>query len=396
MSAELRKGYKQTEAGVIPEDWEVNFLSNLTTTYSGGTPSTARSDFYGGEIPWITSGDLNQNEIQQVSGRITPLGLKSSAARMVDKDTPLIALYGATAGVVSISRIEASINQAVLAIVPTGADGLFLVNWLRHSKDKLLSTYVQGGQPNLSGAIVRRFVLPLPPLPEQRAIASALADVDALLASLEALLTKKRQLKQAAMQELLTGKARLDGFGGEWETISVGELASRKWVYLSRGKVISKIDINRAPGSYPIYSSSVKNNGLFGNYGEYMFDEDLISWSVDGGGDFFFRPKHKFSLTNVCGYMRVEKSEIDTLFLTYQLQMLHSSKIFDYQIKSHPSVVKKEYVVELPSLTEQKAIVSILSEMDAELDALAERVTKTRQLKQGMMQELLTGRTRLV
>ena len=94
--------------------------------------------------------------------------------------------------------------------------------------------------------------------------------------------------------------------------------------------------------------------------------------------------------------MRVEKSEIDTLFLTYQLQMLHSSKIFDYQIKSHPSVVKKEYVVELPSLTEQKAIVSILSEMDAELDALAERVTKTRQLKQGMMQELLTGRTRLV
>jgi type I restriction enzyme S subunit len=261
----------------------------------------------------------------------------------------------------------------------------------------LLANYVT--QTSIAHLPREKFIevpIPLPPLPEQRAIAEALSDVDALLGGLDRLIAKKRDLKQAAMQQLLTGQTRLPSFHGDWEVKSVAELEKLKAVRLSRGKVISKKDIENNRGEFPIYSSSVINGGLFGCYGEYMFDEELITWSVDGGGDFFHRPKHKFSVTNVCGFIRVDTSQISYRFLSLQFQLLHSSKCFDYQSKAHPSVVRKEYQVRLPPLPEQTAIAAVLSDMDAELAALEVRRDKTRALKQGMMQELLTGRIRLV
>lgn len=236
----------------------------------------------------------------------------------------------------------------------------------------------------------------LPPLPEQSAIATALSDVDALLAAQDALIAKKRAIKQGAMQELLTGKRRLPAFGGRWEVKKIPELERQNAIRLSRGQVISKKDIDNTPGDFPIYSSSIHNNGLFGRYGDFMFDEELITWSVDGGGNFFYRPKHRFSVTNVCGVMRADVSRISYQFLAAHLQLLHSRKSFDYQSKAHPSVVRKEYELRLPSLAEQAAIAAVLSDMDAEITVLETQRAKTAQLKQGMMQALLTGRIRLV
>jgi type I restriction enzyme S subunit len=167
-------------------------------------------------------------------------------------------------------------------------------------------------------------------------------------------------------------------------------------VKLSRGNVISKKDIDSMPGDFPIYSSSIHDNGLFGCYGKFMLNEELITWSIDGGGNFFHRKKHKFSVTNVCGFMQVDTSQIDYRFMAAELQLLHSRKVFDYQSKAHPSIVRKEFMVQLPGLTEQVAIAGVLSDMDAELSAIEARRDKTRNLKQGMMQELLTGKTRLI
>ena len=250
--------------------------------------------------------------------------------------------------------------------------------------------------PSLNQAILGRVQIPYAPFPEQRAIAAALSDMDALLDGLARLIAKKRDLKQAAMQQLLTGQTRLPGFHGKWEVRTVAELEQLKLVKLARGQVISKKDIENTLGDYPIYSSSIHNDGLFGRYGMFMFNEELITWSVDGGGNFFHRPVHNFSVTNVCGYMRVDTSRISYRFFAAELQLLHSRKSFDYQSKAHPSVVRKEYQVQLPCLREQTAIATVLSDMDAELSALEARRDKTRNLKQAMMQELLTGRTRLV
>ena len=260
-----------------------------------------------------------------------------------------------------------------------------------------LAQFLSGsGVPTLNRNDVHQHLVARPSPPEQCAIAEALSDVDGLLAALAALIAKKRAIKQAAMQQLLTGKTRLPGFGGTWGTISLGELERRGDVRLFRGKVISQRDIDWLPGDYPIYSSSIHSNGLFGSYGEYMFDEELITWSVDGGGHFFHRPKHRFSVTNVCGYLRIRTSSIDYRYLAYQLQNLHSQMVFDYTVKAHPSVIRGAYRVALPQPSEQHAIATILSDMDTEIAALERRRDKTRAIKQSMMQQLLTGRVRLV
>jgi len=197
--------------------------------------------------------------------------------------------------------------------------------------------------------------------------------------------------------ELRCGFKRTDAgvIPEEWEALSIRELEAKKALRLFRGLVISKKDMAREPGDYPVYSSSVHNNGLFGRYGRYMFDEELITWSIDGGGNFFYRPKHRFSVTNVCGYMRVDSSTLDCRFTSYQLQHLHGRQAFDYTLKAHPSVIRGIYVVPLPPLPEQRVIAGALEDVDAVLGALTQLIAKKRDLKQAAMQQLLTGQTRL-
>lgn len=203
------KGTKPSELGKIPEDWEVGAIGGSCRTYSGGTPSTSNKNFYGGGIKWITSSDLNQGVIHDVAGRITDAGLNGSSAKLVEAHTLLIALYGATAGVCAITRISAAINQAVLAIVPAEHNSEYLFYWFTRHKEVIIETYTQGGQPNLSGDIVRSIKLAFPPVNEQTAIATILSDMDAEIQALEQRLGKTRQIKQGMMQELLTGKTRL-------------------------------------------------------------------------------------------------------------------------------------------------------------------------------------------
>jgi len=263
-------------------------------------------------------------------------------------------------------------------------------------KLKLLATKAVS-QANINPSILkRRLFVPIPPILEQHRIVEILCAWDHSINLTTQLIAKKRDIKKAAIQQLLSGKTRLAGFSDEWKSASIEQLEKSGILELSRGKVISNKDIKRRPGNYPIYSSSIKNSGLFGRYGDYMFDDELITWSVDGGGNFFYRHKHRFSVTNVSGIMRVDTSSIDYRFLAAELELLHSHLAFDYQIKAHPSVIRKLYTLFLPSLDEQQAIAAILTDMDAEIAALEQKRDKTRALKQGMMQELLTGKTRLV
>ena len=190
------------------EPWSCKRLADICYTYSGGTPSTSNNEYYSGNIPWITSGDLNKHCITEVSGRISERGLINSSAKIIDANTLLIALYGATAGVTAVSKIKAAINQAVLAIIPFWGDVTFLYFKLSYLKDWIISTYTQGGQPNLSGLIVKSIEILLPAMDEQIAIASILSDMDTELAALETRRDKALQLKQAMMQELLTGRIR--------------------------------------------------------------------------------------------------------------------------------------------------------------------------------------------
>lgn len=190
-------------------EWETKRLGELGTYFSGGTPNTSVPEYYGGEIPWITSSDCNAGRITSVAGRITPAGVASSATKWIKAGTVLMALYGATAGVVAVSEIDATINQAVLAIVLHHPVPEFMFQKLGMMKEWIIATYTQGGQPNLSGAIVKSIELKLPHPTEQQAIAAILSDMDAGIAAMEVKLAKARLVKQGMMQELLTGRIRL-------------------------------------------------------------------------------------------------------------------------------------------------------------------------------------------
>ena len=382
---ELKPGYKRSEVGVIPVEWDVASIRQFSTCFSGGTPSTSNALYYGGDIPWITSTDLNRRRVSEVAGRITDDGLANSAAKFVTEGTLLVALYGATAGVCAISEIRAAINQAVLAIVPHGVITEFLFQTFTLRKDHFITAYAQGGQPNLSGEIVKSFLIPIPPPPEQHVIAAALSDVDALLGGLDRLIAKKRDLKQAALQQLLTGQTRLPGFHGEWEMGRLGEALT-----ICHGK--NQREVAVADGPFPILGTG----GQIGTASRPLFHEPSVLIGRKG-------------TINQPQYMETPFWTVDTLFYC-SMRDGNDAKFFYYRfclinwmqfneasgVPSLNARTIEKIEIPCPQPEEQVAIAAVLSDMDAELAALEARRDKTRDLKQAMMQELLTGKTRLV
>jgi type I restriction enzyme S subunit len=147
------------------------------------------------------------------------------------------------------------------------------------------------------------------------------------------------------------------------------------------------------PGPYPVYSSAENKNGMIGKYAKYMFDEELITWSVDGGGHIFYRPKHKFSVTNIGGWLKILDSKVFSYqFLTYALQRLHKQHHFDWQRKAHPSVIRKLYTrIPLPPLPEQKRIVDLISSVDSYIEALQQQLESAKKSRNAVLHELLTA-----
>ncbi len=147
----------------------------------------------------------------------------------------------------------------------------------------------------------------------------------------------------------------------KWPSLKLKELEDSGDITLGRGQVISKKDLEANPGIYPVYSSSAQGIGEFGQYGNFMFDEELITWSVDGGGRFFYRPKHKFSVTNVSGWLRINSPQkINAKYLFRVLDTEWQDKTFDYVAKAHPSVIREMYQIPLPPLEIQEQIVAEL------------------------------------
>ena len=191
-------------------EWEKVIIGTTSKCFSGGTPSRNKEEYYGGNIPWITSGKLNDRFVSTVNEYISELGLRNSSAKVVKNGSLLIAMYGATAGKVAINKLNgATVNQAVLALEPMEhCHNLFLFYLFEVEMVKALKL-VQGGQPNLSAAIIKNIKIKLPPLDEQQKIASILTAADKEIELLEQQLTDLKQEKKALMQQLLTGKRRV-------------------------------------------------------------------------------------------------------------------------------------------------------------------------------------------
>ncbi len=402
---ELRSGYRQTEVEVVPADWELKRICDFATVSSGGTPSRSNPAYWGGTIPWITTSQIDFTLITGADQFITEEGIKNSAAKIFPAGTLIVAMYGQgkTRGKVGVLGFETTTNQACAAIfLMRGVSYQYVFHYLASQYEGIRNLSNSGTQENLNGFLIKSIQIPLPPLPEQRAIAAALSDVDALLASLDALIAKKRDLKQAAMQQLLTGKQRLPGFSVEWEMKRFGEIASpRKERSDSRSAGIQDFCIelehieqgtgrllgNTSTGSHSSLKSVFQvGDVLFGKLRAYL----RKYWLADCKG------VCSTEIWALAANQRLITSEFLFHLVTDDGFIEAASTAYGTHMPRSDWAVIKNYEVSLPRLCEQTAIASVLSEMDAEITVLEARRDKTRALKQGMMQELLTGRVRLV
>ncbi|WP_425591883.1 restriction endonuclease subunit S [Haemophilus parahaemolyticus] len=181
--------------------WEQRKLEDVSFSYSGGTPSVNNLSFYGGSIPFIRSGEINDETTELF---ITEEGLNNSSAKLVEKGNILYALYGATSGEVGRAKIHGAINQAILAIVPyVNYDSEFIAQWLRRNKYSIISTYLQGGQGNLSGEIVKNLILELPPSKEEQTkIGNFFKQLDDTIALHQREVEKYKKIKQSYLEKM--------------------------------------------------------------------------------------------------------------------------------------------------------------------------------------------------
>ena len=212
------------------DPWEQRKLGELALTYSGGTPSAGNSAYYGGEIPFIRSAEIDCDSTEL---SLTVAGLNNSSAKLVDKGMVLYAMYGATSGEVAISKIKGAINQAILAMDASDmAANRFIAYWLRRQKKSITETFLQGGQGNLSGAIIKELGIPQPSLDEQRQIGSFFSNLDDLITLHQRKYDKLVIFKKSMLEKMFpkdgesVPEIRFAGFTDPWEQRKLGEIVS--------------------------------------------------------------------------------------------------------------------------------------------------------------------------
>lgn len=391
---ELKQSYKKTEVGLIPCDWDMSELSQLTSLMTNGFVGTVKSQYTESDdgVTYIQGYNVEENSfnyrgIKKVTQEFHKLHLKSSL-----QEGDILTIQTGDVGLSTIVPKE---------LVGSNCHALIIS---RFKKDKYYSKYFSfylnsnEGRARLKeieiGTTMKhinvgdmlRFLVPVPPKSEQIAIATALSNIDELIAQTEKLIHKKKAIKQGVMQELLKPK---EG----WVKVSVKEISK-----VGRGRVINQNEIQKSlGGKYPVYSSQTSNYGIMGFIDSYDFDGEYITWTTDGenAGTVFYR-NGKFNCTNVCGTIKLKNFNVR--FIAYVLAIeapKHVSRnLANPKLMNEPM---KNIEILIPSdINTQSNIASILLTIENEIDLQVGKLNKLKLKKQGMMQALLTGKIRLL
>jgi len=394
---EVKPGYKQTEVGVIPEEWECHALDDSIDLLTGYPfPSSGYSN---SGVRLLRCSNVNRGVTNwsEEATRFWPKVTLDIRRYVLKAGDIVVAMDGSLVGrsfaMLSENDLPAILLQRVARIRSECIKQKFLKAWIcsdiftKHCDSVKTITAI----PHISPADIKSFIIAIPPtLAEQEAIAEALSDADTLIESLDQLIAKKRNLKEGAMQELLTGKKRLPEFSGEWEMKQLGEIA-----FVNKGSQLHIVDASEhgrfahlnggiTPSGYtdksntPANTIAISEGGNSCGYVQFMFEP-------------FWCGGHCYA---------VIPNGVDNNFLFHALKENESS-IMRLRVGSGlPNIQKNdllEFELRCPTNhDEQTAIATILSDMDTEIAELEAKLAKVRQIRQGMMQELLTGRIRLV
>jgi type I restriction enzyme S subunit len=415
---ELRPGYKQTEVGVIPEDWDVKAIDELAKVTSGkrmppGTSLTDRPNAH----PYIRISDMVPGSVRTSDLMYVPEGVFPAIKRFrIFSQDIFISVAGSLdiVGKVPKELSGANLTENADRITDIACSQDYLLYFLMSPQIQGTIDAIRtvGAQPKLALSRIRKFKLAIPKShDEQNQIAECLHEADHLLGDLDLLVTKKRLIKQAAMQELLTGKRRLPGFEGEWEEVSIGGMVdlltgfpfpssgySSSGVRLLRGSNVKRglIDWNEDLAQHwPSITSDIARYELR--------DGDIVI-AMDGalvGRSYARVQASDLPALLLQRVARIRSSSLCNDFLFFQIG---SSRFADHcdSVKTStaiphisPGDIRNFKTLIPPTKNEQIAIATILLDLDAEISGLETRLNKARELKQGMMQQLLTGKIRL-
>ena len=404
----VREGYKQTEVGIIPEDWEVSALSEIGFPLIG---LTYKPENVATEGTLVLRSSNVQNGRLSFEDNVFVTSEVSERIHVKKGDILICVRNGSRNLIGKCAVIDFTSDKvtfgAFMSIFRTEMYSFIFQSFQSDILKRQIDNNIGATINQITNKNMAEFVIPLPPLPEQKAIAAALSDTDELIAGLEALVAKKRAIKQGAMQQLLTGRKRLPGFTGEWEEKRLGDVASMS----SGGTPSSSIALNYG-GSIPWVSISDMTQG-----GKWLVDTErkLTLMGLNSSAAKIFKAPvllyAMYASIGECCLCSFDVSTSQAILSITVLPSLSMEYLF-YWMNGQKEEIKalgqqgtqsnlnkqivQNFELVLPSYAEQQAIAAVLSDMDAEIESLEEQLGKTRALKQGMMQELLTGRIRLV
>jgi type I restriction enzyme, S subunit len=410
---ELKVGYKQTEVGVIPEDWDLLELHDACQRIVVGLATSVTKHYRPSGVPIVRNlnikdGYLDGRDMLYVSTEFA----KANASKSAKSFDVLTVRTGANLGDTCVLPDAFDNCQTFTTLITTPKRSLLTPRFLClhmssfNGKKEMSRLQVGSGKGNLNAGELKRYRIGAPPIPEQESIAEAVSDTNALVESLRLLIAKKRELKQGAMQELITGKTRLPGFDRRWEETNLGSIADR---------IVGGGTPSRSRDSYwrgDIPWMTVKDFARHNPFGtlEYITSEGLKNSASN------LIPKGNLITSTRMALGKVAILAVDvsinqdlkaifpskdtnTNFLYYWFQfneariakMGSGSTVMGISLGDFRKIPFRR-----PAFTEQVAIAAILTDIDAEITALEAKLSKARELKQGMMQELLTGRMRLI
>lgn len=410
----LELGYRKTEIGMIPVDWEIQKLGALANILGGGTPSSFISSYWNGDINWYTPTEIGKEKyIYESERKITKLGFENCSAKMLPAGTVLLTTR-AGIGDVGILLSEGCTNQGFQSFVcSSNIDNEFLYYLISTLKNVFLKNASGSTFLEISPNKIKAIQIALPTLTEQRLIATALSDTDALISSLEKLIAKRKTIKQGTMQQLLTGKKRLAGFSGEWESKKFKDYCwfqegpgLRNWQFTTNG--IKVINVTNLVDGYLNLDRTIRHISLeeFNKmYQHFEIDDKDIVVASSGNSYAKVAVVRKQDLPLVMNTSVIRFKPLYNLDYFFLVAFLKSNLFKDQidllitggaQPNFGPFHLNKVEIKLPPSKEEQSCISKIIHDMDSEIRTLIEKQNKYKSIKQGMMQELLTGKTRLI
>lgn len=408
--------------GEFPDDWAISTIGAIAQVTSGGTPDRTAKDFWDGDIPWITTGKIDFGIIEEAEEYITVEGLNSSAAKIFPKGTILMAMYGqgATRGKVAILGLDAATNQACAALLLKEDIAIkeFVFYYLTFFYQHIRELGHGGNQKNLNAGLIKEIKVPLPSFSEQRRIVDILSTWDRAIDLTSQLIAAKQQYKRGLTQQLLTGKRRFKQFARskEIQDTEIGPIPA-DWNYVSVGQIAHQVSERNAMGLDLPVLSCTKYGGLVDSlsyFGRQIFSEDTSTYKIVRRHQFAYATNHieegsigyqdlyDEALISPMYTVFKTNSNVDDRFLYALLKTEAYRQIFERNtsasVNRRGSLRWNEFSrikVPLPSVEEQQAIVEVLDTCDQELALLKNKLKLLKKQKQGLMQQLLTGKVRV-